>query len=356
MTELAPQTAETPAGPAVGSAEVPTLRIHATPRTLIVRAVVAAILATLAILGRRYHLTVFPWCLAAYAACGFLGVARAAAFSLRVSPAGLRTRGRLIPWTDVFQIIVQENPLARSVRLDVFVKGNRRLLRLSVPRSSRLFPDPAFDRDVARLQEWCAMSSGFAAVPKNSGRFRRSWTIAAVALLTLVLVAPDRPWGWIGGAEASVVPSACALAATLPSALKLGPPAPLPSTTTKSACVWSVVGAPQFAGGPVFLAFELHRRYGLHSGSDLAGHQSVSDLDTLVGGTPLVAPGVGAETGAGREFGVHGHLIATGTALMDVDVRGNVEVLIVLHGSADAATFTMLAAIEKTAVAAITLR
>jgi hypothetical protein len=338
--------------PAVDDA-IPVAVLRPTMSAVWWRGAIAVSTAMLAVVAWRLHLRTLPLLMACFALAGLVGCIRAVFGAVHVHPAGIRFRRRLgwrvVSWPDVFQLVVHERLLCRSVYLKT---ETGRRYDLVVPRSPRLVPDRAFDREVDRLRHFHAQSDPTGARPQSVGRAPRRWLVVGLVVGALLLVSvPDRPWGWVSGAEAAATPSACALTDSLASRLdaRRSAQATPPDTTTTRACLWEL---PQ--GVLLDIVYQRFPRQGLHSGIDLAKRGLAEVLDNalteinselkvdafLQNSTADAVHPVDAQ----RAIGLAGTLIVLPRGLVFVARTENVALMMVIGGTADRAKLNSVAA------------
>jgi hypothetical protein len=263
------------------------------------------------------RLTWLPWVLALGCLAGAAGVLRAGTGRVEIDAEGIRVtrfgRSRRLAWSSIDRCAVRSTLWGRSVQ--VSHSGGRRL-RLPVPVSPYLAPDPAFDSQIEAVGHRLA---GYRAAgapeltrsgtgPYRAGRPRPRQTPApamlgnrrrcllAVSALLLGALLLDQPWGWSDGPVAVAVPDPCPLAAGRATAMtgpvpQHGGTERLPAATVARACEWDVT--PQRW---LLVSVQRYGRWGLHSATWRATVAYAGLRRNLEGGRVSSAPRLGDES------------------------------------------------------------
>ena len=224
----------------------------------------------LAWFGWLLRLDWLPLLLGAFAAVHGFWFLSTAVGRVDLRPDGIRLRRLVgitaIAWPDVSQCTVRRTPFGRHARVR---HGQNRSLRLPAVASPYLFPDPKFDDKLATIRAACTAADAPNAVPVTG--WGPGWAYpAVVAALVIGMTLPDRPWGWVAGAEATELADACSPVQTLVAAWDPNARAePVPGVPTPGAesraCRWAI-------GSELVLIaiFQRYERYGLHSAASMA--------------------------------------------------------------------------------------
>ncbi len=334
---------------------IPTTVIRPTTSVLVLRITAATLTGILAIVGWALKLHALPICLGLMALTGLCGAAQAARGAVYVGPKGIRFRRGMdtlvVAWGDVYQFVAISRPWARDAAVDKVTSGFPIRYHLPAPKTSRIFADPAFDRDMARLRQWAGVTKPEATAPTAVGfGGRRS---AFLGLLAIVLVCTffDRPQSWIGGAEASTVPHACdtlsgllsqSMSATTPTSADV-------DTTSTSMCTWALPG-----GQNISVSYRRFGRNGLHSSSDTANLrltlQEFDDRTSTFEGIEY------AHLGGTKLVDIPGKVMASSTEVDTLSRKGNVDVVLAMtYKTLTSENLTALGAATRAAVAAVQL-
>ncbi len=239
------------------------------PRRLVLgRLCVAAAVAALAVAGWLVELTWLPRLLIAVAAVHVIQAGYAWAGRVILRPDALCTRGLVIPrrvtWPDVWGWDIRTTLFGKHVR--VHRQGRKTSLRLPVPSSSYLIPNPAFDAQVGVLHAWYATHAEFAASVQRPGRGSRRWYPVLVAAFLVAALVLDRPWVWSIGSEGALVTSLPDLCQVAPAAVQAvvgdqpGTHYTFPYRgETRYICVW---GVDDNQRQMMFVAIDVFRRLG----------------------------------------------------------------------------------------------
>ena len=246
-------------------AQIPTASIRPTRWVVFARLIIGVLLLVIAVSGWILDIRFLPVALVVLGLIGIASSARDMVACLKVGPEGIAFRTHRLAWDDIFQFTVVDRPWSRRAEVEVATAGGVVRRRLPAPATSQLIPDPGFDRDVSRLRTWVAGKDQAAAAPTRTGFGGRVSGWAMVAVFIVVLMIFDRPLGWLGGAQAATVPSACAVL-TPAQAAEIGATTGQESSasTVADVCTWNT------ATGSLSITYQRYVRYGLHSGTDQA--------------------------------------------------------------------------------------
>lgn len=313
--------------------------LRPTTSVLLGRLVLTTAAAVLAVAGWHFELKTLPSLFALFAVLGIFSIGSMAFGRVRADDDGLRLRSllrtRTIPWSDVLQFVVHERPTHRYVYLQRPTGGG---FRMPAPRSTRLIPDPAFDRDLALFLSWCAVRHPEAATRRSLGHPLRRWILAVVTVVAvLVAAAPDRPEGWIGSGGLSAAPAPCDLAPLFAADDPRQQVSNAADTLTVRSCTWDLRDDLQ-----LLVVIQTFPRLGLHSATDEARyhadsivHEALFDViqwQSMADSYDTVTP-----ADAGPVIGMAGTAVVMPAGLM-VEVRiRNAVVVAVAVGSTDQA-------------------
>lgn len=298
------------------------------PRRLLVARLVCGVAAGVLAAAAWWllALTWLVWALAAAALVQFIGAGYVRAARVTLGAEGIRIRGLAVPrtvaWAGVWECRAARTMFGQHVR--VRPGARRREVRLPVPTSPHLMPDPAFDSQFEVFRAWCARAG--AASPTRSGRGSRRAYAAVLMTVLLVALLFDRPWDWsvpMDGAHARGLPDLCQIAPNPVSAV-VGeqPPAHhdyLSRGDSRYLCVW---GVDDEQHQMMFVAVDVFQRLGVYSGTWRA-HDAFAGLSaSLAGYRRHVVPPVGDESAAGN---VLSHTLV-------VSRRANALVEVYTHG------------------------
>lgn len=262
--------------------------LRPSPRVVAHHLRLAALLVAVAAAGWWWRLTLLPVGLGVAAVVQLVWWLRGAVGRVELLPDGVRVRRVLRTCTigadDVLRFEVRTTLFGRHVRLEHRAGRATRSMRLPAPAAPRLVRDDRFDAQVAAVQAWWQRRHGADAALSRPGRERRRWAYpVAVSALVVAAVLPDRPWGWVAGAEATEIPEVCA-------ALR-----PTVDHAVESVALEAGSVTPDRAGGCRFTVerdrilvvfMMLYSRSGVHSATSVAS----SNLRIAFGGKMVAIP------------------------------------------------------------------
>ncbi len=326
--------------------------IKATRSVLILRLLGSVLAGIVAIVGWQLGIWAIPTLLGICSIVGIAAVGQSAIGAIHASPTGIKfrtgTRTEAIRWAGIHQFVEIARPWGMRLAVDKSVPEAMPVRYLMpAPKTSLLFVDPAYERDVARLRAWAGMHNAPATAPTRLGfGSRRSARIGCLVLL--LAVAPvDRPLGWVSGPQASAVPVACAaLSDALATEVGAHEPDAGSQSRTTSVCTWKI------PAGTLTIAYHLFEREGLHSGSDRAAEdQSFQRTDRYNNGFTIPDS---YRPQAQQKITAPGWSFANATILAMLSRSANVEITVEMnYTSVDDATLAALSSATNTAIAAV---
>ncbi len=325
--------------------------VKATRSVLILRLLAAVLLGVLAIVGWVLNIWAVPIFFGICSFAGIVGVGQAAVGAVYAASAGIRfrrtSRMESIDWSDIHQFVEISRPWGRMLAVERSVStGMPVRILLPAPRTSLIFFDRGYDRDVAHLRALAGEHNRLATAPTRIGYGSRKWARIGFVILLLVVAPVDRPFGWFAGSQASTVPEACAaLSDRLSRAVDASGPDAGPQTMSMTSCTWKI------PDGTLTITYQLFHRQGLHSGSDRAAQdRAFARADRYSEGFS----GLGAlDPAAQSRLTAPGWAMADGSTIVLLTAAANVNVTVEMsYPTADGDASNVFSPIDQSTMTA----